>query len=532
MKVEDAQSQEESFLKGAILLSMAAIIAKLLSAAYRIPYQNLAGDLGFYVYQQIYPFYGLVVTLAMYGFPVVISRQMTEYRSRGQEEKGKQFLAISLFSLSLFSVCTTLFMFFGAPWLAQLMGDSHLTEPIRAISFVFLLLPLISVGRGITQSEQNMVPTALSQVSEQFIRVIGILLFAFLLIQLGYGPYGAGIGAAFGSLAGSFVAGIILLLSIRKVKVRTYFTAKRMTSYQFFSYTFRFFKQSLFICMGALTFIWFQFVDVFSMIPLLNQYGLSSNEAFYIKALYDRGQPILQMGTIITTTFALALVPLLTNARMLKEHSRVRFYQGLTWRLTILIAGAATIGLWVIIEPLNAMLFMDRAGSEVIKIYMLSVFVGAIYMTGAAILQGHGYVHIPAIAVFVGVGAKLSFNLLLIPIYGSSGAAWSTVLALVVMACSVLYGIYKLNNGFLGRLRPYRWLFLSLVTMLVATSVWQSFLSTKLEPTRIHDTILTLTTVTIGIITMVLMIWILPIFNAKEWSAIPVLNKWNVKNKK
>ena len=46
----------KSFMKGAVLLTIAGFIVKLLSAVYRVPFQNLVGDQGFYIYQQVYPF--------------------------------------------------------------------------------------------------------------------------------------------------------------------------------------------------------------------------------------------------------------------------------------------------------------------------------------------------------------------------------------------------------------------------------------------------------------------------------------------
>ena len=56
-------------MQGAFVLTIASFIAKVLSALYRIPLQNLVGDEGFYVYQQVYPIYGIAMTLALSGLP-------------------------------------------------------------------------------------------------------------------------------------------------------------------------------------------------------------------------------------------------------------------------------------------------------------------------------------------------------------------------------------------------------------------------------------------------------------------------------
>lgn len=69
---------EQKAMRGAFILSVAAIIAKVLSAVYRIPLQNLVGNTGFYVYQQIYPIYGIGMTFALNGYPNFISKIIAE----------------------------------------------------------------------------------------------------------------------------------------------------------------------------------------------------------------------------------------------------------------------------------------------------------------------------------------------------------------------------------------------------------------------------------------------------------------------
>ena len=66
--------QVKKTMKGALILSIASLIAKILSAVYRIPFENIVGNTGFYVYQQVYPIYGIGVAFALTGFPVYISK--------------------------------------------------------------------------------------------------------------------------------------------------------------------------------------------------------------------------------------------------------------------------------------------------------------------------------------------------------------------------------------------------------------------------------------------------------------------------
>ena len=64
----------KSYMKGALLLTIAALLVKILSAIYRVPFQNLVGDQGFYVYQQVYPFISIFVTWTAGGVAVAVSK--------------------------------------------------------------------------------------------------------------------------------------------------------------------------------------------------------------------------------------------------------------------------------------------------------------------------------------------------------------------------------------------------------------------------------------------------------------------------
>ena len=45
----------QSFIKGALIISVGGIVAKLLGALYRIPLTNILGGEGMGIYQMVYP---------------------------------------------------------------------------------------------------------------------------------------------------------------------------------------------------------------------------------------------------------------------------------------------------------------------------------------------------------------------------------------------------------------------------------------------------------------------------------------------
>ena len=120
-------------MQGAIALSIAAFIAKILSAVYRVPFQNMVGNTGFYVYQQVYPIYGIGMTFALTGFPVFVSNVVAEYLESTHLKKllKQLFVIASLVGVGIFA-----FLHLGAGMIAHWMGDVELLPVVQSVSWI------------------------------------------------------------------------------------------------------------------------------------------------------------------------------------------------------------------------------------------------------------------------------------------------------------------------------------------------------------------------------------------------------------
>lgn len=83
-----APIKKQSFLKGAATIAAGGFIAKLIGALYRIPLTNLIGGYGMGLYQMVYPFYCLLLTVSATGIPSSIAKMTAEKRARGFLTKG------------------------------------------------------------------------------------------------------------------------------------------------------------------------------------------------------------------------------------------------------------------------------------------------------------------------------------------------------------------------------------------------------------------------------------------------------------
>ncbi|HSJ38243.1 MAG TPA: oligosaccharide flippase family protein, partial [Planococcus sp. (in: firmicutes)] len=199
---------KHTLLKGTIILSAAALLSKILGSLFRIPLQNIAGDEVLGIFTLVYPVYMVALILSVAGIPIAISKLVAESRARGDEQEVKDIFMTSGILAAMFGIGSFLLLYFFSYQIAEVLGGSSTRPALLIVSATLLIAPYMAVYRGYFQGHENMTPTAVSQVIEQFVRVGLILLIAAYLVQNLYSDSevagGIMIGSFFGALA-SFV---------------------------------------------------------------------------------------------------------------------------------------------------------------------------------------------------------------------------------------------------------------------------------------------------------------------------------------
>jgi polysaccharide transporter, PST family len=528
--MNNPRSIKNTFWHGALLLSIAGIVTKLLSAVYRVPYQNIAGDIGFYIYQQVYPFIGIAIALSIYGFPVMISKMIAETDVKKKQEQIPTILALSFMTIFLFSGSIFVLLFVFSKTIASYMGDVQLQYPIRMAALTFLILPFITILRGFYQGYEQMQPTAISQIAEQFIRVSTILVVAYVLTINSFSPYEVGTGAIFGSVTGGFAAIAVLLLFKKRVapniyfRFFSYFSIQKMKEFPFKELLFN----SITICMTGLTLVLIQLVDAFTLYSLLIQSGTDDQIAKTIKGVFDRGQPLIQLGVVLATSLSLSIVPAIAKATSNVDPSLLVKKIKLVLKINFMIGIGATSGLVAIMKYTNIMLFTDAKGTEALTIMAFSILFISITLTNSAILQGLGYITYPAIAVIIGIMIKWILNLVFIPSWGINGAAISTLMSVVVITIITSLVLYKRLNyrRIIEHTNYAKIIGIGVLMYLFLKGYEVVFFHFFVESgSRLLGTIFAISSVFIGATLFFLLTFILKIFDKKEFAQLPIGKK-------
>lgn len=510
------------FMKGAVMLTMAAIIVKLLSAVYRVPFQNLVGDQGFYIYQQVYPFIGIFTVWTSYGFSVAISKMLAD-REAGAAGSAGELMKIAFTFLSVISMVFFIILFGGADLIAGWMGDSELASLLRAGSFVVLLMPFLSLLKGSFQARGRMQPVAMSQVVEQAVRVTVILTGTYIVVKTGASLYAAGQMAMWGAVTGEIAGVVLLILYFRKVMKGQVLFSKQ-TSIQIWPTIKEMTFISLSVSMSSLILLFFQLVDSFSVFSLLVDNGMARVEAMETKGVYDRGQPLVQMGILIASTLSLAIVPLVAHTQAKKE-GRSDVYVQLTFRIAFLFGWAAALGLVLVMPYVNEMLFQTRDESATLMIFSVQILWLSLILTLTAVLQGLGRVKVPAILLIGGLLLKWLGNLWLIPQYGVMGAAIAGNIGFAAITVGLVLYFKRVWPVRLASVKFYSGLLFASIVMAAAVVIWGSagdhFLFDGFS-SRIGATLTSLSAVGIGAAVFLVTIAKLRIISVREWYLLPL----------
>src|SRR5690625_1138452 len=390
------ETNVKKVVQGALFLTIAGVISKGLSALYRVPLQNLTGDLGFYIYQQIYPFIGTVMILSLYGFPVAVSKLTAEAIQENKHVTFNTFYLPLFLILFVINGIFFLTVFLIAPFLAEWIGDIQLTSVYKSVSFLFLLVPFLALLRGIFQGHEEMRPTAYSQLMEQLIRVTIIVIVAYF-IYLGEIPlYYIGDFGVVASLAGMIVAILELFVLFFRSNINMRSIQLKSEKIPWRYYFFICLTLGIVASLNHLILILIQLADVLTLVPSLITYGLTPIEAMQANGIFDRGQPLIQFGLVFGSSFALALVPTVVQGNVKKDRKRLYHSIQEAIMFSIYLAAGATIGLILIFPETNILLFMNTDGTGSLQIVVISIFLTSITVTGCTILQSLGYTKLPA----------------------------------------------------------------------------------------------------------------------------------------
>lgn len=436
-------------LKGAAVLGVAAIISKLLGTLQKIPLQNIAGDEVFGLYSAIYPFYLFLLFLATAGIPTAISILVAEQAAAGNQAGANRVARLSAGLMLGTGILFFGLTYAGADIFARWIGVSGTSGVIRSVAWAMLLIPVMSALRGYFQGHQNMVPVAVSQVMEQFVRVTAMVAALLWLTRMNADAETLAGAALFGSAAGA-VGGLLVLVTTWTRSVRKHKKQQLLDETPGWKLLQRILLLSLPICMGTITVPLMNIVDTFTLPRLLQIPGVSAEEAMRRFGLYNHGLPLVQLVSLLAASVTAALVPSLAEARALGQQALVRARANTAISLAWLIGLPSAVGLALTSRDVNVSLFATAEGTAAMAVLASTALFSTLTVVATSVLNGLGDARTPAVAMLIAVVVKTTGNVVLVPRYGITGGAIAATIAFAVAAAWLLVRVQR-RTGILAR---------------------------------------------------------------------------------
>lgn len=525
--------KKSHFLAGALILAIAGILSKVIGMFYRIPLQEIVGDRGLGLYQEVYPLYLTFLILATAGVPVALSRVIAEALAEGKQGSIGQILARSMVMMGAIGLVLFALLYISSPLIAKLMGNPHLIEPIRAISMSLLFVPLIAVIRGFFYGHQKMLFVGLSQIVEQTLRVVFILVASLYLVSLGEDTDTVITGVNFGTMISTFLSlgflALLMWLHNRKNSVFSGAEWGRLTWWYDRAFFISMWRIAWPICISALVIPIFSLTDSFLAINIFryiwNVDGLTADTWF---GIYSRGGPLLQMASLFGSSIALSIVPAIAEAIRQKDQERITTLTKLSLRFAWLIGLPAGLGLTAVAEGANLALYGDMEGTRAMAILGITAIPLSLLLATNGILQGIGKEKIPARHLLYGVIVKVLATLVFTSMFGMDGLSLSWLVATAFVCVLNM----RVINRFVSI--PINWRFDTIYPLLVANLMlilaWGAteavdFLFRGREPVRILGAIETVAGVGVGLVVYLGLLILIPLIEDKELDWLPGGNK-------
>lgn len=442
--------KKNSFIQGAVILAVSGIIVKLIGAVSRIYLSRLLGGEGIGLYQMAYPIYLLCLSISTAGLPVAISIMVSERNAIHDFLGGQRILKIALSVLTLTGLLFSVGLYFGS----SVLIDHHIVRDPRAYWSLIALAPAVfcatisATMRGYFQGLQNMTPTAVSEVIEQFVRVVTMIGLAIILLPKGleFGAAGATFGAAPGAAAAILTLGWFYWHD-RKYRKMWYMSQdKSIVPDSTWNIMKRLFILAIPVSCANIMIPIVSNIDLFIVPKRLEVAGFNVEQATTLFGyLTGMATALINMPTIVTSSMSSSLVPGISEASIKKDFDTIRRRARTALRLASVFTLPAAIGLGVIATPISTMLYATANAGPCIAVMSIGIFFLGIQQVTTGILQGLGKTAVPFINLIVSGCVKVAFswNLTAMPQFGVLGAAFATDTDFAVAAALNLLFLYR-----------------------------------------------------------------------------------------
>lgn len=173
--------KKNKFLKMTMLLIIGGFITKILGMLIKIVMTRFIGTEGIGIYMLIMPTFSLLVSLTQFGFPVAISKLVAEDRFNNK----KLVFGIIPISLGICFIILLVLLSSGQFIATELLKEERTYLGLISIGFILPFIAISSILRAYFFGKERMFPHVISNILEDVIRLVLIILFVPSILKMG-----------------------------------------------------------------------------------------------------------------------------------------------------------------------------------------------------------------------------------------------------------------------------------------------------------------------------------------------------------
>ena len=418
--------KKNNFVQGAFVATLGIVITKILGILYVIPFYSIIGEKGGALYGYAYSIYLVFMAISSAGIPLAISKLISEYQTLGYyDAKQRAFKIGKQISITLGIICFIILFIFAKPLAVAILGDlkggntiEDVTFVIRVISTAILVVPVLSVYRGYFEGHKFITPTAISQVFEQVMRVLVIVIGSFLTLKIFKLSLTTAVGVAvFGATVGSLASYFYLIekryknkqkfeekeLKVKEPKITNKTILKKIAIYAFPLIMIDIFKSL------------YSMVDTVTVVKALGPiYGTKTAESI-MSILSTWGAKFNMIIISIATGMIVSLTPNLTASSVVGNTKDVHRKINQSFQMLLFMIVPMTVGLSFLAKPVYTIFYgASKFGPSVLTFYVFVALITALFTTAITITQVLKYYKVVFLSLFSGLVLKSLINVSLI----------------------------------------------------------------------------------------------------------------------
>lgn len=395
--------KKSGFLEGTFIATLGVVITKILGMLYVIPFYAIVGAMGSALYSYAYNIYMIFLDISSAGLPVAISKIIKEYNTLGKMDAKVRAYKIGRKIVSVFSLVSFFLLFVFAKELAILMvGDlasggnsvNDVTMVIRAISFSVLIIPLLSVAKGYLQGHNIFTVSSVSQVLEQFVRVLIIVLGSYVslnILKLSL-PFSVSV-----ALTGAFFGGVVAISYVylnisrnkKELSLEGEISKDNITDKEIFKKIISYAIPFIIVDISSSLYNFIDMVLISKTMSYLKYDALSTE--FITASVATWSAKINMIVNSIAMGLTVSLIPNIVEAFTLKDWKLVESRFNKALEVILISSIPMVIGISLLSEPIWNIFYGSEnlvLGAKVLSVYIFISLFTNIFMVTSTTLQG------------------------------------------------------------------------------------------------------------------------------------------------